>query len=251
MGLEENLCFPKKDYMFIRRKEETINTPLGVDMKNLNLETVYDLICHIEKNYQNQAAFNFYENDVWHKVSTETFLYDLKRMTYGLIALGVNRGDKVGILASPSPDWSIVDLAIAMVGAISVPLFSNISDENFVYEVAQSNARTLFVDGEEQWEIFDRHRYLFDHVISLNNHMEFERTIDSHTLLKDGEKLWGEKPELFEELGKRHHPDNLFSIVYTSGSTGVPKGVQLTHRNLIHLINFPIFGCRFMAHLLA
>lgn len=211
-------------------------------METLKFDTIYDIVKHIEKNYSQSNAFNYYDQGVWRNVSTQTFLYDLKRMTYGLINQGIKPGDSVGILANPSPYWTIVDFAIIMAGAISVPLFPNISDENFVYEVAQANVRTLFIEGKDQWEMFNRHRNLFDFVYSLDPSVEYERVTPRYQILKAGETLWELQPDLFDEMGKRLRPNDLMSIVYTSGSTGVPKGVEVTQSNLLHLTSFNVYG---------
>jgi long-chain acyl-CoA synthetase len=211
-------------------------------MEETQINTVYDLIKVLEEKFSNPKALNYYEDGVWQSLSTQGFIYDLKRLTYGLISLGVKRGDHVGIMANPSPYWTMADLAIIMAGGVVVPLFSNISDENFIYEVAQANVRYLFVEGNEQEEMFRRHRNLFDNVISLSNRQMIRGTKELHEVLKLGENYWREKPELFDKLGLQLKSDNLMTIVYTSGSTGVPKGVMLSHRNLMHLTNFDIYN---------
>ncbi len=210
-------------------------------MKKFDFKTVPDIIKQIEENYSNPTAFNYYENGVWLNLSTQEFIYNLKRLTYGLISQGVKKGDYVGIMANPSPYWTMADLAIILAGGISVPLFANISDENFIYEVAQTGIRYLFVDGAEQQEMYRRHRNLFDQVITLSHREVFRGTKELHEVLKAGEHLWRDKPELFDELMGRYNPNDIMTVVYTSGSTGVPKGVMLSHLNLMHLANYSIF----------
>lgn len=210
-------------------------------MEETKIKTVYDIIKLLEEKFSNQKAFNFYDNGVWHTISTQEFVYDLKRLTYGLISLGVKRGDYVGIMATSSPNWTMADLAIIMAGGITVPLFSNISDENFIYEVAQANVKYLFVDGTEQQEMFRRHRNLFDHVIALGHREVIRGTKELHEVQTMGEAYWRERPELFDQLGSNLQPDEIMTIVYTSGSTGVPKGVMLSHQNLMHLTTVEIF----------
>lgn len=211
-------------------------------MNNYSFGTVYDLVKYVENNYSNPNAFNYYSNGHWHGLSTEAFIYDLKRMTYGLISKGIKPGDHVGILANPSPYWTMIDFAIIIVGAISVPLFPNISDENFVYEVAQAGIRHLFIEGKDQWEVFNRHRNLFDFVCSLDPSVEYERVTSLHQFLKAGESLWEMQPGLFDSMGEKLKPEDTMSIVYTSGVTGVPKGVELTQKNLLHLTPFNFYG---------
>lgn len=205
------------------------------------IHTIADLVQHLENSPSNPNALNAWENGKWKSTSTESFLFDLKRLTYGLISLGLRKGDKVGILAQPSPEWNLADFATIMAGGISVPLFVKIAHESFIYEVAQANVRFLFVSGEEQWTMYEVHRNLFEHVIALDDLGHSKGALSFYEVLKQGEVLWEKEPELWEALKHRQNGDDIATIIYTAGSTGMPKGVLLTHQNLCHLISFKIF----------
>lgn len=205
------------------------------------LHTIGEVVQYIEDNHSNPKAFNFFEEGEWKHLSTEQFLFDLKRLTYGLISQGLRRGDKVGILAHSSPQWNLADFAIIMAGGVSVPLFVKIASESFIYEVAQANTRFLFVQGKDQWEMYEKHRNLFEKVIGLDDPGEIVGAMKYHEILKEGEKLWEAKPRLWKELQSRLKSDDLATIIYTAGSMGMPKGVMLTHLNLCHLISGDIF----------
>lgn len=206
------------------------------------IHTIADIIQYIDDNYSNPKAFNYLDDGHWKHISSEAFIFDLKRLTFGLISLGLRRGDKVGILAESSPQWNIADLAIIMAGGISVPLFARISHESFIYECAQSNARFLFVQGKDQWLMYDEHRNLFEKVIGLDELSNVDGAMKYHDVLQIGEVMWEKRPKLWEELAHKLNADDVCTIIYTAGSTGMPKGVQLTHQNLCHLVNFDVFG---------
>jgi len=206
------------------------------------LHTIADVIQHIEENHSNPRAFNDFVDGHWKHLSTEAFIFDVKRLTYGLIRLGLKRGDKVGILAESSPQWNIADFAIVMAGGITIPLFDRISHENFIYECAQANIRFLFVQGENQWEMYEEHRVLFESVIGLDDPKEIEGALRYHDVLQMGELLWEKRPTLWEELSNQLKTEDICTIIYTAGSTAMPKGVELTHQNLCHLVSFDVFG---------
>lgn len=207
------------------------------------IHTIAELIQHMDENYTNPKAFNYLDNGHWKHISSEAFIFDLKRLTYGLISLGLSRGDTVGILAESSPRWNLADLAIIMAGGISVPLFDRISHENFIYECAQANIRFLFVQGKEQWIMYEEHRNLFEKVIGLEEPPgNIDGALQYHEILQIGEVLWQKKPKIWQELAHQINTDDICTIIYTAGSTGMPKGVQLTHINLCHLISFRVFG---------
>lgn len=205
------------------------------------VHTFAEVIQQIEKQ-SNPTALNYLENNQWHHISSEAFVFDLKRLTYGLISLGLKKGDKVGILSESSPFWNMADFAIIMAGGISVPLFAKISHENFIYECAQANIRFLFVQGIDQWNMYEEHRNLFEKVIGFDEPAGIEGEMKFHEILQIGESLWEKQPSLWEELAHRISSDDICTIIYTAGSTGMPKGVQLTHQNLCHLVSFAVFG---------
>lgn len=208
---------------------------------NPPLVTFADLVQHVENKYTNSHALNAREGMYWKSVSTQEMIFDIKRLAYGLIKLGLKKGDAVGILALSSPKWTIADLAIIMAGGITVPIFANLSNDNFVYEVAQANVRFLFVEGEEQWQMFAEHSNLFEKVIGFEELNSEHGALSYHEILMNGEILWDKKPTLWDELIHQQNTDDVITIIYTEGSTGLPKGVELTHRNLLHLVNFEVF----------
>lgn len=205
------------------------------------LHTIAEVVQYVEDNYSNPKAFNYLEDGHWKHVSTEQFIFDLKRLTYGLNSLGLRKGDKVGILAHSSPHWVISYLAIIMAGGVVVPLFTKIASESFIYEVAQANIRFLFVQGEDQWGMYEKHRNLFEKVIALDDPGEIVGAMKYHEILLQGEMLWEKRPRLWGELKAQHNSDDVATIIYTAGSTGMPKGVQLSHLNLCHLINLNVY----------
>lgn len=202
------------------------------------IETIWELVNSIDSSKNNPTALNAIEGDVWVHYSTKQLVFDAKRLAFMLLKRGLKKGEKVGILAQPSPFWTIADLAIALAGGISVPLFGNISSENFVYEVALANVRFLFAEGETQWKLYLEHQNLFELVIAMDGR-EGADILSLYSALSEGEKHWDAHPNLLKEIGESSSPDDLLTILYTSGSSGMPKGVMLSHRNLLHLTNPP------------
>lgn len=196
------------------------------------IRTCVDLLRHIEKNHSNPKAFNWQENNQWHSLSTQEFLESVKNLALGLHELGLQRGDRVGILAYSSPQWAISDLAILVAGGVAVPLFANISDENFVYEVKQTDTKLIFVGGEEQWSIFHRHEDLFNKAIAIGQFSPHPKSISMQEIMERGKRLAIQQPQLYRQLQDMIKPSDLSTIIYTSGSTGMPKGVELTQENI-------------------
>ncbi|MFV0341152.1 MAG: AMP-binding protein, partial [Parachlamydiaceae bacterium] len=112
---------------------------------------VGELYNSIETNFSNRAALSTYTPDGWISLSTEEFLREVRYLALALLAKGLKKGDKIGILALPCARWTIADLAIMTAGGVSVPLFANIAEENFQFEVHQTEMKTVFVGEADQW----------------------------------------------------------------------------------------------------
>jgi long-chain acyl-CoA synthetase len=196
------------------------------------INAINEYLIHIKTFGDREALFDK-EDGFWKSISFDDFYDRVRALALYLNAHEVKKGDKVGILVPPSIKWTIADFAILSIGAISVPLFANISEENFVFECTEAEVKTLFVGGVDQWKLLNKHRNDFNLVISLDEKGEgysFNKVLD------EGLSLNADNPQLFETLLNIIKPDDIASIVYSSGSTGVPKGIVLSQKSLFALL---------------
>lgn len=198
------------------------------------VKTIHDALLKLE-NFPNSnpKLLGYLDDDEWKYFSTEETLEFITRAAYSLAALGFKKGEKLGILAPPSPEWTILDFAISSIGLVSVPIFPNISEENFLFEVKQTEIKTIFFAGPLAWDLVKANRQLFDRVVDMEGSVKGSEAISFHDFLKIGEELRREQPDLVLRLRNTIKPTDVASIVYTSGSTGVPKGTVLTHQGLV------------------
>lgn len=207
-----------------------------------SVRTCADILQHIEEAYSNPTALNKRDEGGWYAYSTEELVGAVKSLALALNQRGLQRGMPVGILANSSPEWTIANLAIMLAGGISVPLFANISDENFVFEVVQTGMSIIFVEGQEQWDVFQRHENLFKLAIAMEDEIPSSpKIVKLSELLERGNAIGKENPSLFDQLLKAVQPSDLAMIIYTSGSTGMPKGVELSHENIVCEVLFNEF----------
>ncbi|MEC7840063.1 MAG: long-chain fatty acid--CoA ligase [Chlamydiota bacterium] len=202
------------------------------------LNTIGELVHLIDTKYKKQNAFNYQNFEGgWDSISSEEFVRQIKYLALGLQTLGLKKGEMVGLLAASSPRWTIADIAIMIAGGVTVPLFGNISEENFEFEIQQTNLNYIFVTGDEQWEMFSHHKDAFDNVITLYDEKVDHKAFSFSEIVEQGRALDEKDPHRYQSLLDAIKPDDLATIVYTSGSTGVPKGAMLTHQNLISLLH--------------
>ena len=197
-------------------------------MNSYDFKTYSELFTHITTNYKNNTFLNYLENGEYKNISIETFKNKVICLSLAMKDLGIKAGDKVAIFANSSPFWLIFDFAIHEVGAISVPIFSNISSKNLNFEIQDANIKYIFIDNEERIkDIEDENSELI--FITHNFCIKEDRFFNVDDILIIGQQICDSKG--FEAYIPNE--DEIFSIIYTSGNTGTPKGVMLTHKNIV------------------
>jgi len=175
--------------------------------------------------------FNSKINGEWIPTSTEQYLKKANTISRALLKLGVKPNDKIAVVTTTNRvEWSILDIAILQIGAVNVPLYPTISSSDYQYIINHSDAVFCFVSDEElvnkvavikdQTQIKDL--YCFD---------TLEGVSSWESLLKLGEST--ENQSEVDSLKDKVTPTDLATIIYTSGTTGVPKGVMLSHQNIV------------------
>lgn len=196
-----------------------------------------DVLRYVETHYDHAEALSAFKDGQWRHLSTKVFIQQVRHLALGLHTLGVKKGNHVGLLAPSSPEWTIADFAIMMAGGVSVPFFGNLSDEHFVFETEQTGIDLLFVAGEEERALLERHKERFGTVIGLDE----EGPFTYEGVLKLGSAAEEAHPGLYDELTSQITSDDTAAIIYTSGSTGVPKGAIHTHANLVGITHVDVF----------
>jgi long-chain acyl-CoA synthetase len=169
----------------------------------------------------------------WKNISAAEMLRSVAGLAKALRALGVKAGDRVALLAPNCPEWHVADFAIEGVGAITVPLYFNESQDRIVYIMNDSGAKIAVVAGEQQihtlLECRDRCKTL-EQIVAVAAPAELDHDLLRYETLIEGA---GESEVTeYRRESEKISPDQLATIIYTSGTTGEPKGVMLSHANL-------------------
>lgn len=174
----------------------------------------------------------------WIRVSATEFARRVRHIALGLADLGIKTGDRVALISENRPEWSIVDLAILSVGAVTVPLYTTQAPDQIRFILEDSGARALMISGGR---ILKHAQPGFSGVDSLTDVIVFDeksaaglnRAITLQSVESRGASIDREDQDAFEKALERGRADDLATIIYTSGTTGEPKGVMLTHDNFI------------------
>ncbi len=168
----------------------------------------------------------------WEATSSREFVERANMASRGLLKLGVKAGDRIALISTTNrTEWNIMDMAILQIGAINVPIYPTISEEDYKYIFNHAEVKYCFLSDEE---LFTKANAVKPQVKSLKGIYSFE-AVTGCDLWEDVFTL-GSDPELQEKVDKlkdKVKPSDLATIIYTSGTTGVPKGVMLSHSNIV------------------
>jgi long-chain acyl-CoA synthetase len=178
------------------------------------------------------VALSYKEGGVWREVSYPELLSSAREIARGLIAIGVEAGERISILADTRPAWTLADAGAFCAGAVVAPLYHTNSPEECKYVLEHSEARAVFCENAEQVAKIEQIQAgcpRLSHVIVLEG-LGSESVLTLDQLIARGREI---PDDAVEERVASVSPDDLATLVYTSGTTGPPKACMLTHRNFM------------------
>lgn len=209
-----------------------------------NTDTVPRLLLWSAEKRADKPALRRKEFGLWHDITWNDYLENVKNVCLGLMSLGFEKGDKASIIGENSPEWVFADLGIMCAGGVTVGIYATNAAEQCEYVVADSDSKFYFAENEEQldkalffrertpnlekiivWDMEGLHDFIDPMVISFDD------------LLKMGAEYGVRNPSAFTDSVNQGKPDDLAVLIYTSGTTGPPKGAMLSHGNMLYIAN--------------
>ncbi|MCX6560573.1 MAG: long-chain fatty acid--CoA ligase [Candidatus Aminicenantes bacterium] len=198
--------------------------------------TLAELFLNTLKSYPKPDLMLAKKEGRYTPISTREFGDTVKHFALGLHALGHNRGDKLIILSENRPEWVMTDFADQCLGAITVPVYTTLVPDQVRYLINDSDATVVVVSNALQWKKIEAIREDLPgvrHFITMAAEAPAPGVLTFAEVLAKGRQAAASAPDEFETLARAVKPEDEASIIYTSGTTGLPKGVILTHANLV------------------
>jgi long-chain acyl-CoA synthetase len=199
----------------------------------MEIKRTFDIIRYAHENYPREDYFCGKHDGQWVKYSTETAIKNTDYVSIGLLSMGFRIGDKIATITGNKPEWNFADMGIAQAGMIHVPIYPTIGSDEYTFILNHSDVKAIIVGNKS---IFNKVSPILPKInrkIAVFSFDDVESVNPFNDIMEEGRKNEAEYSGELQKIKESINPDDLVTIIYTSGTTGNPKGVMLSHTNLL------------------
>lgn len=198
----------------------------------MTITRIFDILgTYSSSEWNSKTAFAIKRNEQWVEFTGEQYLDLVDKISLGFLELGIKKGDKVATILKNSPEWNFIDMALLQIGAVQVPIYATISDSNYSFIFNDAEVKLIFVSD---LELYDRIKDVITETPSVLEVFSTE-SVGGIRQLDDMIKMGAQsgKRHMLDQLKQGIEPADMATLIYTSGTTGMPKGVMLSHSNIV------------------
>lgn len=193
----------------------------------------FDILDRYLHDFPRKDALGGKNGKDWYVYSTAEYVKKSHEFAMGLMALGLKKGDKIATVTTNRPEWNFADMGMSMTGIIHVPIYPTIGEDEYSYILNHAEIKLLLVGDHKLYEKIAPIVAKIPEVSAIYSFEEVDGVRNFQEIIELGQLHQKEFASQLEEIKASIRPDDLATLIYTSGTTGVPKGVMLSHENLI------------------
>lgn len=198
----------------------------------MKITRLFDILEHQLRTSPRTDSIAMKKNGQWQTISTEEYVNKSNAISRGFLKLGVKHGDKIAIASSTNrTEWNLLDIGLQQIGCIGVPVYPTISPKDYAYIFNDSEVKFAFVSDAELYEKIISIKEQVSSLIGVYTFDHVEGAPNLNEILDLGSDA--ENQHEVEAVKNQVKPEDLVTIIYTSGTTGNPKGVMLSHNNIL------------------
>jgi len=196
----------------------------------VEFKRLFDALYYQQEHYPQPDAVAEKKNGQWIKYSAWEAIEKFNLISRALYGYGIRPGENLAIVSNSRPEWNWVDMGMMQIGAINVPVYPNINAEEYIYIFNEAEIKLLFVSDELLFKRIQSIRHLIPKVQEIFTFDEVKNALNLNDLLKYAD---GVTQQQVNDISAGIDENDLATIIYTSGTTGTPKGVMLSHKNIV------------------
>jgi len=198
----------------------------------MEVTRIFDLLTRFSQQFRPKAdVLAGKEGGKWVRYNIRQYQEYADNISFALIRLGITRGDRIATISNNRPEWNFVDMGILQAGAVHVPIYTTIRESDFRYILSHAEVKLIFISGKD---IYRKIEHILPDLPSLGGLYSFT-SCEGARPFRELVELGKDNPDRgkLESRKSAVQPGDLATLIYTSGTTGTPKGVMLSHRNII------------------
>lgn len=198
----------------------------------MEVTRLFDLLEYRKTTNPDRPVFAAKREGKWEEFTIDDYIEMSTNISYGLLAMGLQPGEKVALISSNRPEWNFLDMGVQQMGGILVPIYPTISEDDYKYILSNAAVKFIFLEGPE---LLRKIRNILPELPNVQKIYTFkkrdEQTSDFAELVDLGKA--NPVPERLQGIRNSIKSKDMVTMIYTSGTTGMPKGVMLSHENII------------------
>lgn len=199
----------------------------------MEVTRIYDLLSRYAEKYQKEDVLAGKKDGQWVKYSFQDYIDYSNYFSYGLLELGFKRGDKIATVANNRPEWNFADMGMMQVGVVHVPIYPTISIDEYTHILNHADVNAIIISDKTLYHKLIGLIQSIDKIKHVFTFNEVEGAENWIKIIEAGKQSAAKHRDTVQDIRRNISPDEMATLIYTSGTTGNPKGVMLSHRNIV------------------